>query len=367
MSDRSRIRRLSDRAGSTLAAGLRPLRTGVKTARGRSLSVLDAAAARVGLAPRPAAPQPGWRTVARKEFGDHIASLRFLILLVIIGLACLVAVINAAGFLRDVASGTADAPISSPFLLLFTQSDNEIFPFVRFLGLFAPLVGIAFGFDAINQERADGTLPRLVSQPIHRDDVINGKFAAGLATIGVTLAIVVVIMSGVGILRLGVTPSASDAARLVAFVVITLAYVGVWMAFAILCSVLLRRAATAALVVFSTWLVLTLFGTWLAGLVAGAVGPADELGRRNLEYTLSQFTPAGLYDASAASVLADPSFQVAMLGRGDLEQAANVVDLNFSLLQSLLAVWPQVTALVAVCVVLFTVAYMAFLRQEIRA
>ncbi|HSI94299.1 MAG TPA: hypothetical protein VK925_12425 [Jiangellaceae bacterium] len=40
---------------------------------------------------------------------------------------------------------------------------------------------------------------------------------------------------------------------------------------------------------------------------------------------------------------------------------------TLSVSQSLLVVWPQLTALVAGCVVLFTVAYVAFLRQEIRA
>lgn len=39
-------------------------------------------------------------------------------------------------------------------------------------------------------------------------------------------------------------------------------YIGVWLAFAILCSVVLRRAATAALAAISAWIVLTLFGTF---------------------------------------------------------------------------------------------------------
>ena len=49
------------------------------------------------------------------------------------------------------------------------------------------------------------------------------------------------------------------------------------------------------------------------------------------------------------------------------EQVDRAVASTLSLGQSLLVVWPQVTALIAGCVVLFTVAYMAFLRQEIRA
>ena len=48
-----------------------------------------------------------------------------------------------------------------------------------------------------------GTLPRLLSQPIHRDDVINGKFAAGLAVIGLVLVTVVGVIAAFGIIRLG--------------------------------------------------------------------------------------------------------------------------------------------------------------------
>jgi ABC-2 type transport system permease protein len=234
---------------------------------------------------------------------------------------------------------------------------------VALIGFLGPLLGIAFGFDAINQERADGTLPRLVSQPIHRDDVVNGKFAAGLATIGVTLVMLVAVTSGVGIVRMGITPAPADVARLLAYLVVTLAYIGVWLAFAILCSVVLRRAATAALAAISAWIVLTLFGTFLAGLVADAAAD-DQLGQLRMEHTLTQLTPAGLYESSTAALL-DPS--VRTVGIVFAEQVDRAVASTLSLGQSMLVVWPQVTALIAGCVVLFTVAYMAFLRQEIRA
>jgi ABC-2 type transport system permease protein len=63
--------------------------------------------------------------------------------------------------------------------------------------------------------------------------------------------------------------------------------------------------------------------------------------------------------------LLDPS--VRTVGIVFAEQVDRAVASTLSLRQSLLVVWPQVTALIAGCVVLFTVAYMAFLRQEIRA
>lgn len=319
-----------------------------------------------GLGGRSGGPRAGWRVVAAKEFGDNIGSIRFLVLLVIIALACVGAVATAAGSLRDAATQASEAP--SPFLLLFTfaPEDQTIPAFVALIAFLGPLLGIAFGFDAVNQERADGTLPRLISQPIHRDDVVNGKFVAGLVTIGLTLVTLVAVTSGVGILRLGITPAAGDVVRLLSYLVITLAYIGVWLAFAVLCSVLLRRAATAALVAISVWLVLTLFGTWLAGIVSSVFGPGDQVGQARLEFTLSQLTPAGLYDQSSSALL-NPSVRTLDVLSLQPEQVDRAVPSILSLDQSILIAWPQLTALIAGCVVLFAVAYVAFLRQEIRA
>lgn len=304
----------------------------------------------------------GWRAVAAKEFADHITSVRFVILLVVIGLACVAAVSSAAGHLRDAASEASD--VTSPFLLLFTQSPEQIPSFVALIGFLGPLLGIAFGFDAVNQERSDRTLPRLVSQPIHRDDVVNGKFVAGLGAIGVTLAALVALTAGIGIVRMGITPSPGDVARLLLFLMVALVYMGLWLAFALVCSVLLRRPATAALVAIAAWLVFTLFGTFLAGLAADTLSGEDQIAQARTEYNLSLVAPSTLYERSSAALLNPELRSVGLLLPQQLERA---VPGPLSLDQSVLVVWPHVTALVAASVVMFTVAYVSFLRQEVRA
>ena len=65
------------------------------------------------------------------------------------------------------------------FLSMYTSSGSSIPSFASFLAYLSPLVGLALGFDAINRERSQGTLTRLISQPIHRDAVISAKFLAG--------------------------------------------------------------------------------------------------------------------------------------------------------------------------------------------
>ena len=72
------------------------------------------------------------------------------------------------------------------FLMLFI-SRGVVFSLVQFVAFFGPLIGLVLGFDAINRERNEGTVSKLLSQPIYRDAVINGKFLAGVVTISIIM------------------------------------------------------------------------------------------------------------------------------------------------------------------------------------
>ena len=131
----------------------------------------------------------GWRVIAAKEFADHISSIRFLGLTIILTLAAATAVYSSAGQLKAVAAGATGVPSLFLYLFFYQPQGSQLPTFVFFIALLGPVLGIAFGFDGVNGERSEGTLPRLVSQPIHRDDVINGKFVAGLAAISVIFVV----------------------------------------------------------------------------------------------------------------------------------------------------------------------------------
>ena len=233
-------------------------------------------------------PGSGWSVVAAKEFGDHLLSARFLVLVVVLGLAAAIPLYFAAAAIRSVASGVTDA--QAIFIALFWLAPDVggqfTLPSVAgFLAYVAPLLGLAFAFDAINGERAEGTLPRLLSQPIHRDDVVNGKFVAGLAVIGLVLVTVVGVIAAFGIIRLGIVPKPSEILRIVLWVLLTFVYVSLWLAFGMLLSVAVRRAATSALIGFGAWLLLTFFGGLIVSLIGGVIAPvagsAEEVLRNN--------------------------------------------------------------------------------------
>lgn len=325
--------------------------------------------------PRPRRMSPGWLVVANKEFGDHVTSIRFLVLLLILAAAIAPPLYFASGVIRDAAPTASGTP--AVFLYLFTLSSQSvpIPPFDVFVGLLAPILGIAFGFDAVNVERTEGTLPRLVAQPIHRDDVINGKFAAGLTTIALMLGALTLLVAGFGIFRLGVVPSANEIIRLFVWYFLTIVYVGFWLAFAMLLSVALRRAAASALIAFGVWFFFMVFWSLIATLAATVIAPDTgapdaTLAHLQVEQALSRLSPATLYQEASLVILNPVAGSANVSVPGSLaayvQSQQQIVSLH-SLDQSLLVVWPQLVALIALTVVAFAASYVLFMRQEVRA
>jgi ABC-2 type transport system permease protein len=315
-------------------------------------------------------PRAGWAVVARKEFTDHIRSARFYVLLIILGLVAVGTTYVAADAIRSQSEAATGVP--SIFLTPFLIAQSPIPAFITLIGFIAPILGIAFGFDAVSGERSEGTLPRLVSQPIFRDDVINGKFAAGLSVIGVMLIIVVLLIGAVTTMRLAITPSPEDVVRLGFWLLISIIYVGFWLAFALLCSVAFRRAATALLVAIGLWLITTLFASLLVSVAAGFLSPAPSnatdaqvLANSQLQDTLSRLSPPTLY-SEATGIILNPAARTTstLLTSAQVDQA---LPSALSLTQSLLLVWIQVVAIVGLTVISFAIAYALFMRQEVRA
>jgi ABC-2 type transport system permease protein len=324
-------------------------------------------------------PRNGWLVVAAKEFADHVVSVRFFVLLLVLGLAAGIPLYLATERIHELASQVSGAQAVFLALFIVGPQDASIFGLdvnvQGFIGLAAPLLGIAFAFDAVNGERSQGTLPRLVAQPIHRDDVINGKFVASLGAITLVLASIVLLISGFGLLRLGIIPAGSEVLRLIIWFFVTVAYVAVWLAFGLLLSVIVQRAATAALVGFGAWLGIAMFGRFLLNLVLDAIAPVanataidQALGLYQLHAFVLRLLPTTLY-SEASSVLLNPSLTGTSTPAtlGQLTQAQQQIPTLLSLDQSLLLVWPHVVVLVALTVLCFAIAYVRFMRQEVRA
>lgn len=319
----------------------------------------------------------GWRIIGGKEFTDHLLSLRFLLLLLMLGVLGVGAIYTVSSTIQQAATQVSGA--RGVFLLLFTVNPStsiaqSLPPFVQLVGFLGPLVGIAFGFNAINAERSDGTLPRLLSQPVHRDDVINGKFLAGLGIIALILGAVILLVAAIGMLRLGLVPSGDDALRLFTWYVMTVVYVGFWLSLAMLCSVVFRNSGTAFFAVLAIWLILTFFGSFIVDAISGAVSPVPNgatfqqiVDNAELKQNLARLTPNKLFSEMGQLIL-DPRVKTLdVQGLIQLSSTDRALATVLPFTQSLLISTTQLVGLIAMTAICFAGAYITFMRQEVRA
>jgi ABC-2 type transport system permease protein len=95
------------------------------------------------------------------------------------------------------------------------------------------------------------------------------------------------------------------------------------------------------------------------------VAPADDQGALlQAEVTLSRISPLTLFSESS-TLLLDPTERTVDLVTFDQVNRAIVSDLTLT--QSLLVVWPQIVGMIALTAALFAIAYVLFMRQEVRA
>ena len=211
------------------------------------------------------------------------------------------------------------------FLKLFTTGSSFIYSFATFIAFLGPLVGINLGFDAVSNERSLGTLNRLAAQPIYRDSIINAKFLAGTTAIFIIVATLGLYISAVGLLVIGIPPSFEEILWVVAFLLLAVVYICVWLALSIIFSVICKHAATVALACISPY------------------------------YLFSE----------AASTILNPN--VRSIGVVTMNSYSGAVASSLPFSQSLLLIWPHLVVMVALAMVGFAIAYISFMRQEIRA
>jgi ABC-2 type transport system permease protein len=312
--------------------------------------------------------------IIRKELADHFNSVRFLVLFVLVLVASGLGVYAANQGIRDaLAQSQAVTHSGFVFLALFTSSLSGIPVITLAIAIIIPLTGIVLGFDAINSERTGGTLSRLLTQPVYRDSVINGKFLAGLITMAIMIGTAILIVAGFGIRMIGVPPTSAEVMRLFLYGLLTLIYGAFWLGLSMLFSVVFRRTAGSLLVPLMVFIIFFLFWVFLpfGQAIASSIAPIDtstsiatQIHQANMQHTILNLSPSYLYQ-EAYIVLLLPV--VRGLGVITQSQASYMLPNPLNLGQSLLAIWPHLVGIICLSVVCFAISYVVFMRQEVRA
>jgi ABC-2 type transport system permease protein len=316
---------------------------------------------------REGSPWRGLNVVFFRELFDNLTSARMLVLELLVVLFGAAVVYFAAEQIRNT---TAEDPFL--FLRLFAPPGQSVLSFVLVLSILVPIMAIGLGFDSINGEYNRRTMSRILAQPIYRDALLFGKFLAGLGTLSICLVTLWLLVIGFGLIRLGIPPSGEELGRLLIFLLVTIAYAGVWLALALLFSILFRSTATAALVALGLWLFLALLWPALAHLIGEAVSPSDPrftlLGLPTpdtlaWQQGLARLSPGTLFGEAVVSMLNPDAQSMTTL----LAQFQGRIGSPLPLDQSIIQAWPQMVSLIAGMILLYVIGYVAFQRQEVRA
>jgi ABC-2 type transport system permease protein len=310
--------------------------------------------------------------MVQKEIADYIRSWRLIILMSLIVLTFVAAMYMSLSAIRTVTGNLSDPDHTFLYLKLLTVTDKVVPPFHVFISFLGPVLGISLGFDAVNAEQNNGTLTRIMAQPVYRDNLLLSKFVGAGLVVTVFFTSLVLLMIGGGLLFTGVRMEPQEALRVLAFTVFSVVYVAFWLALSILLSVRFKQGATAALMAIGIWIFLTVFYQLLVNLVVRAILPADPgilsqeqiLAYNNMMLDLLRIAPSQLY-TDATTTLLMPS--VRSLGPVSMEEMAGAVPAPLPFKESLMIVWPQVSGLLAATTVCFAWSYYLFMRREIRS
>jgi len=305
----------------------------------------------------------GMWTIAKKEIIDHLTSVRFIIIFAVLTILILCSAYE--GVQHYFKEGREMLiPGQSAFLAVFTWGITEK------IAVVGSLLGIAIGFAAISQERDSGSLITLLTHPVFRDSVINGKLIAGACALTFAAFTSIALALTTVITLTGVAPTGDEMARLLTFTVISSLYVVMWLSVSVLFSVMMPDTTSSLLASIITWLVSTDLIYSIASLIASIVVPfGGGITMHKIEWkrhfevfrAITRFSPTCCYRDVARSVLGSPF-------RGGLViiEPGKPMPAPPSLLECLSQSWPEITVIVVVLVASFAASYLLFMRQEIR-
>ncbi len=180
-------------------------------------------------------------TVARKEFADQVTGWRFLVILALfLGIALAGTYSGVGSYERDLDRyaqelATMDDRFDEPGRMVMpSKPPVEGVYSSMFLVLisYGGLLAIAVGFDLVSGEKESRSLKSLLSHPVYRDEIINGKALGGVALLVLVVGGVLLISTAL-LLVFSIVPSPDDLWMILTYAGVTLLSP---------CDVLLHRA-----------------------------------------------------------------------------------------------------------------------------
>ena len=341
--------------------------------------------------------------VAKKEFLDHVMGKKFLLILAILMIISLLAmyegVENYNKQLDSYKEQTAEIerhPEGMPQGWM-SEKPSILFVFLpmSFLfGILGAILAIAIGFNLISGEKESGSLKSLLSHPVFRDTIINGKALGGMGALGFAMLVMTLLSIGI-LMMLGIMPTGDEFVRILVFMGFTLLFMFSFFAIALMCSTIAKnstRAITYSLVIFVVIsAVMPIAGSIVGMQLAGDMPEYPEMARHEIneseggiseeeqERIEEEFQeywdkvmrmqemfliadPLSNFNKVSSATL-DPRFEPL---RGFFGPRGGESRAETSILEALGMVWKSLLVLLLFPVIMFAIAYIKFMRMDIR-
>ncbi len=200
--------------------------------------------------------------IARKEITDALRNRLFLITL---GLLLILTVVSIVLGALQVRAETTDYNNSIEFLKSMGKTELPPKPnlnplaaskgFVNYLGMIGALSAMLLGNHAIVKEKRSGTLKLILSRPVYRDSLLNGKLLGNLGLLA-GISLLVGIITYISLQFVGsVSLSGDEFLRMLCFFIMSFLYMTVFMVLAAAITLISRNGNKALLMAIILWLV----------------------------------------------------------------------------------------------------------------
>jgi ABC-2 type transport system permease protein len=311
--------------------------------------------------------------IARKEITDALRNKLFLITL---GLLLLLAIVSITLEALQVRATMIDYTNSVEFLKSMGKTELPPKPslnplaaskgFVNYLGMIGALLAMILGNHAIVKERRSGTLKLLLSRPVYRDSLLNGKLLGNLGLLA-SISLLVGIITYITLLFVGnISLTGDEIERMIFFFIMSFLYMAVFLVLAVALSLLSPNGNKALLITIIVWLVFAFvfpqigdtmdMDNQLPGGFFAQMGMTRDQEHKvlanfkfyeTLRDSIEEMSPTKHYERVSFALLnVKPGFEK--------NTAAEVLQLK----------WINMVGLIAPSLLLCLLSYMVFLRRE---
>lgn len=360
------------------------------------------------------------RVIGGKELLDHLMDRRFLLIAGVLLLVVIIGLIGglisygesqakyakAVGVVGERDAAQQDGPRGASLLVILDAIAKEIM-------VLGAILGIAMGFDLITREKEGGSLKLLLSHPIFRDEVINGKGLGGIAAIALVVVVTFVILLGI-LFLFGIVPNEVEAFSILVLAVTSFLLIFSYFSISLLMSATCPTGGTALITsliifIFLSSLMPMFVDASVVGLFIGkaptapssggagslsTVGAQDKSGinggsmvtgfnindmvkyqtdlrafeekRMALEGVISLFSPTLNYQQVITKLTAPAGVSTPSRTDGDTRAGRTEGETAASIPRILESVLPNLVALLIFPTMFFGIAYVRFMRLDIR-